>query len=177
MKMLQAQIDIVDEAGHVEESMLIVGSGRVSIGTRPTGGYLHTDEAETDLIVVTRDGMQTLIQVKTGPASAPVPLFVEDGTTLRKHVSFIEALRRHLEIQQIFVAGALLQGNAIIQRVAPSGALSSSLVRRAQASIARGTAEVTEQLQRLRGQGKIDEEGNVLVPWPDDMQPGSTTDL
>ena len=31
--------------------------------------------------------------------------------------------------------------------------------------------------QRLRDQGKIDEHGNLLVPWPDDMQPGSTTDL
>jgi hypothetical protein len=53
----------------------------------------------------------------------------------------------------------------------------SSLLSRARASIARGTVEVAQELQRLREQGKIDEHGNILVPWPDDMKPDSPTDL
>jgi hypothetical protein len=74
-------------------------------------------------------------------------------------------------VKQIFVNGELLAGGAVIHS-APS-----ALVRRAQASAARGAVEVTRQLQRLREQGKIDDDGNILVPWPDDMKPGSTTDL
>lgn len=61
-------------------------------------------------------------------------------------------------------------------RALPS-TLASSLIDRAQASAKRGAAEVTEQLRRLRDQGKIDERGNILVPWPDDMNAGSSTDL
>jgi hypothetical protein len=51
------------------------------------------------------------------------------------------------------------------------------LIARAQVSAKRGAAEVTEQLRRLRDQEKIDERGNILVPWPDDMKAGSSTDL
>jgi hypothetical protein len=53
----------------------------------------------------------------------------------------------------------------------------SSLVRRAQASAARGATAVSQQLQRLRDQGKIDDNDRLLVPIPDDMKPGSQTDL
>jgi hypothetical protein len=69
------------------------------------------------------------------------------------------------------VSGERMSGGAVIHST------SSSLVSRAQASAARGAVKVTQQLQRLRDQGKIDEHGNILVPWPDDMKPGSSTDL
>jgi hypothetical protein len=58
-----------------------------------------------------------------------------------------------------------------------SSILASSLIDRAQVSAERGAAEVAEQLRRLRDQGKIDERGNILVPWPDDMNASSSTDL
>jgi hypothetical protein len=74
-------------------------------------------------------------------------------------------------VKQTFVNGELLRGGAVIHS-APS-----SLVRRARASIAQGAIEVAQELQQLRDQGKIDEHGNLLVPWPDDMNPDSATDL
>jgi hypothetical protein len=86
-------------------------------------------------------------------------------------VAFIEEARRYVKVKQVFVSGELLRGGAVIHSTP------SSLLRRAQASAAQGAALVTQQLQRLRDQGKIDEHGNVLVPWPDDMKPGSSTDL
>jgi len=59
----------------------------------------------------------------------------------------------------------------------PSSVPASSLIDRAQASAKRGAAEVAEQLRRLRDQGTIDDNGNILVAWPDDMNAGSSTDL
>ena len=86
-------------------------------------------------------------------------------------VAFIEQLRRYVKVKQIFVNGELVQGGAVIHSA------TSSLIRRAQTSAARGAIEVTQRLLRLRDQGKIDEHGNILVSWPDDMKPGSSTDL
>ncbi len=174
--MLQAQIEIVDEAGHTEESATILGSGRVSLGTRQTGGYLHADEAAPDLAVIVQEGARVSIEVKVANAlqrdSAFIALGSLDLASVRNTtVAFIEQLRRYVKVKQIFVNGELLSGGAVIHST------TSSLVRRAQASAARGAVEVTQRLQRLRDQGKIDEHGNILVPWPDDMKPGSTTDL
>jgi hypothetical protein len=174
--MLQAQIDIVDEAGHTEESMTILGSGRISLGTRQTGGYLHADEAATDLAVIVQDGARVSIDVKAEHALQRDSAFLALGSLVlasAQHamVAFIEQARRYVKVKQVFVSGELLRGGAVIYSTP------SSLVRRAQASAAQGAALVTQQLQRLRDQGKIDEHGNVLVPWPDDMKPGSSTDL
>jgi hypothetical protein len=66
--MLQAQIEIVDEAGQTEESVTIIGSGRVSLGTRQTGGYLHADEAANDIAVIVQDGARVSIDVKVEDA-------------------------------------------------------------------------------------------------------------
>ncbi|TMQ09137.1 MAG: hypothetical protein E6J90_38620 [Deltaproteobacteria bacterium] len=174
--MLQAQIDIIDEAGHPEESVTIVGSGRVSLGRRETGGYLHVDEAAPDIAVISHDGRRLLIEVKVANALQRDNDFLAAGSldlSLARDatVAFIEQFGRYVSVKQNVVHGELLSGSAIIQT------RPSSLISRAQALAARGAAEVTQQLQRLRDQGKIDEHGNVLVPWPDDMQPGSTTDL
>ncbi len=175
-EMLQAQIDIVDEAGHTEESMTILGSGRVSLGTRQTGGYLHADEAATDLAVIVQDGARVSIDVKVANALQRDNGFITQGALdlapmRNTTVAFIEQLRRYVKVKQIFVNGELVRGGAVIHST------TSSLIRRAQASAARGAIEVTQRLQRLRDQGKIDEHGNILVPWPDDMKPGSSTDL
>src|SRR5262249_54003941 len=146
-EMLQAQIDIVDEAGHTEESVTIVGSGRVSVGTRQTGGYLHADEAATDLAVIIQEGSRLSIDGKVANALqrdagpiAPGPF--EVASAQQALVAFIEQVRRYVKVKQIFVNGELLRGGAVIHTA------SSSLVRLAQASAARGAIEVTKQLQR-----------------------------
>ena len=170
--MLQAQIDIVDEAGHTEESVTILGSGRVSLGARQTGGYLHVDEAAPDLAVIVQDGSRVSLEVKVANALQRDNSFIALGhldlATVRNNLlAFIEQSRRYLRVTQLDVNGELLCGNAVIHTTP------SSLLRRARATAARGAIEVAQQLQRLRDQGKIDADGNVLVPWPDDMKPGS----
>jgi len=174
--MLQAQIDIVDEAGHTEESVTIVGSGRVSLGTRASGGYLHADEAAPDLAVIAQDGTRVSIEVKAENALQHDDAYIATGSfdltpAQSVTVAFIERLRRYVRVRQVTVNGELLRGGAIIHTTP------SSLISRAQASAARGAVEVTQQLRRLRDQGKIDEHGNVLVPWPDDMKADSSNDL
>jgi hypothetical protein len=174
--MLQAQIDIVDEAGHTEESITILGTGRVSLGIRPRGGYLHADEAAPDLAVIVHDGVQLSIEVKVANSLQRDNSFIGLGrldlaTTRNNMVVFIEQLHRYVKVKQIFVTGELLSGSAVIHTTP------SSLITRARASAAQGAAEVSQQLERLRDQGKIDEHGKILVSWPDDMKPGSPTDL
>jgi hypothetical protein len=175
-EMLQAQIDIVDEAGHTEESVTILGSGRVSLGTRQTGGYLHADEAAPDLAVIVHDGERISIDVKVANSLQRDNAFIAKGSFLFSFVqpavvAFILQLRRYVKVKQTVVSGELMSGGAVIH--SPP----SSLVSRAHASIARGAIEVARELQELRDQGKIDEHGNLLVPWPDDMKPDSSTDL
>jgi hypothetical protein len=174
--MLQAQIDIVDEAGHTEESVTILGSGQVSLGTRETGGYLHADEAAPDLAVITQDGTSVSIDVKVANALQRDNVFIARGSfdlgpANQTTISFVEHIRRYVKVKQIFVNSELLSGGAVIHSTP------SSLIARARASIARGAVEVAQELQELRDQGKIDEHGNLLVPWPDDMRPDSSTDL
>ncbi|HET7501772.1 MAG TPA: hypothetical protein VFK02_12230 [Kofleriaceae bacterium] len=175
--MLQARIDIVDETGHTEESVTILGSGRISVGPRPNGGYLHADEAGVDCAVVTQEGARLLIQVKSPNAlqrdNAFIPCGELDlGPAQNTAIAFIQQLRRYLKVTQLVVSGELLSGGAVIH----SGA-QSSLSTRTRASIAQGALELATELQELRDQGKIDEHGNILVPWPDDMNPDSSTDL
>jgi hypothetical protein len=182
---LQAQIDILDEAGRPQESMTILGTGRVSLGKRQTGRYLHADEAEPDLVVIMQDGTRLLIEVKASNALQRDDIFVAEGSfevepihgEFLAFLVFLEATRHRLRVKQVEVSGELLCGNAIIHHVPASSTPASSLIDRAQASAKRGAAEVTEQLRRLRDQGKIDDNGNILVAWPDDMNAGSSTDL
>ena len=173
--MLQAQIEIVDETGHTEDSVTIVGSGRVSIGRRGTGALLHADEAEADYAVIEKSDEQVCIQVKIRDGWHEDVILFND---LKAYERFIHGLERSLRIKRVLADGDLLQGSAIIRTIIASGnPVTSSLVRRAQASAERGAAAVSQQLQRLRDQGKIDDHGKLLVPAPDDMKPGSTTDL
>jgi hypothetical protein len=169
--MLQAQIEIVDESGRTEESARILGSGRVSIGKRTTGGLLHVDEAESDYGSVVKDGAEVVVQLKSGSARYALD-------ALHRAIDvFLDEAVRHLKVTQVVADGDLLAGNAIIRTLPSSAPLGSSLVRRAQASAARGAVAVSQQLQRLRDQGKLDESDRLLVPLPADMKPGSQTDL
>src|SRR5882724_7162471 len=118
-KMLQAQIDIVDEAGHTEESVTILGSGRVSLGARPTGGYLHADEAAPDLAVIAQDGERVWIQVKVANALQRDNTFIATGAfdfSLAQPalIAFVLHLRRFIKVQQTVVSGELMSGGAVI---------------------------------------------------------------
>ncbi len=53
----------------------------------------------------------------------------------------------------------------------------SRLQQLAERSIGIGRQEVSDQLARLRARNVIDDRGNLLVPPPADMDPGSSTDL
>jgi len=104
--MLQAQIDIVDEAGDTEESVTILGSGRISLGTRQTGGYLHADEAPPDLAVIVQDGARVSIEVKVANALQQDNVFIARGSfdlapAQPATVAFIEQLRRYVKVKQI----------------------------------------------------------------------------
>jgi hypothetical protein len=175
-EMLQAQIDIVDEAGQTEESVTILGPGRVSLGMRPSGGYLHVDEAAPDLAVITQDGGLLSIDVKVAGSLQRDNNFIAKGSlslSFAPHalVAYILQLRRYVKVKQTVVNGELMSGGAVIHST------SSSLLDRARVAIAQGSVEVARELQELRDQGKIDELGNILVPLPDDMKPDSSTDL
>ncbi len=169
-EMLQAQIEILDEAGHTEESVTLLGSARVSLGIRPSGGYLHVDEAAPDLAVIVHDGERVSIEVKAANSLQRDNAFLATGAfkvSFAQHalVAFILQLRRYVKVTQIVVNGELMSGGAVIHSTRPS------VLSRARASIARGAIEVAQELQELRGQGKIDEHGNLLVSWPNDMKP------
>jgi len=53
----------------------------------------------------------------------------------------------------------------------------SSLQSRLDEMALRGTQRVRDQLGRLQSQGKIDDAGDLLVPWPEDMKADSKTDV
>src|SRR5882762_7931483 len=113
--MLQAQIDIIDEAGHPEESVTIVGSGRVSLGRRETGGYLHADEAAPDIAVISHDGLRVLIEVKVANALQRDNGFLATGSfdlgpARDATVAFIEPFHRYVSVKQNIVHGELLRG-------------------------------------------------------------------
>lgn len=94
-QMLQAQIEIVDEAGHTEESVTILGSGWVSLGMRETGGYLHADEAAPDLAVIAQDGTRVSIQVKVPNALQHDDAFLRrDPSTSRQGTARISRLAK-----------------------------------------------------------------------------------
>ena len=138
--MLQAQIDILDDAGQTEESVTILGSGQVSLGRRETGGYLHADEAAPDLAVITQDGARVLIEVKVPNVLQRDEVFVAKGSydltfARSAYLAFLEATRRrYLRVKQVAVSGQLLRGNAIIHMSSPS------LIDRARAAAERGAA-------------------------------------
>lgn len=172
--MLQAQIEIVDEAGHTEDLVTIVGAGQVSVGMR-AGSCLHTDEATPDLAVIWHSGSRVWVQVKAANALRQHDRYLAQGSidvVQPVFVAFIEAPRRYLKVRPLRVDGAaLLAGGAVI-RSTPS-----SFQSRLDEMAARGAQRVTEQLDRLRTQGKIDDRGNLLVALPDDMRPDSKTDV
>jgi hypothetical protein len=88
-------------------------------------------------------------------------------------VATIQAMKRQMRVRTIIVPGSSLVGTrGAVIRSQPSG-----LEAWAARSAAQGAVVVSDQLARLRAEGKIDENGKVLVELPDDMKPGSGTDV
>lgn len=173
----EAQIEIVDDAGHVEDRVRIVGTGEVALATNGTSRLQVITEgpAEIDAIIRLRDGFVTI------EAKKPDALRVNDAflpmaqprDIQRALIAFIYAARRHLHVRTIEDPSSSL--------MSPAGAVireqPSELVRQAAAAAAKGIAKVQEHLARLRERGAIDEQGKLLVPFPEDMKPESKTDL
>ncbi|HWO18819.1 MAG TPA: hypothetical protein VNO30_08580 [Kofleriaceae bacterium] len=173
----EAQIEIVDETGNVEDRVRIVGTGEVALATTGTSWLqLPSDApAEIDAIIVLRDGAVT-IEAKKFEALRVDDEFLpmaKPRDVQRGLVALIAAVRRHLHVTTVEVPTASL--------MSPAGAVireqSSELERQAAAAAEKGIVKVREHLARLRARGVIDEQGRLLVPFPKDMSPDSKTDV
>ena len=173
----EAQIEIVDESGVVEDRVRIVGTGEVALATTGTAWLqLPSDApAEVDAVITLRDGTVT-IEAKKFEALRVDNEFLPIAKPRDVHralTALIAAVRRHLHVRAVEMPTSSL--------MSPAGAVireqSSELERRLAASAARGAVKVSEQLARLRARGLIDDQGNPLTPLPRDMDPESKTDV
>jgi hypothetical protein len=148
----EAQIEIVDEAGHVEDRVRIVGTGEVALATRGTSRLQlpSDDPAEVDAIIALRDGMVT-VEVKRQQVLRVDDTFLPVGKprdVQRQLVALIAAVRRHLHVRTVVVpTSSMMSPGGVVIRYQPS-----ELERWASAAAARG-------------------------PLPEDMNPESKTDL
>jgi hypothetical protein len=173
----EAQIEIVDEAGHVEDRVRIVGAGEIALATKDRARLQSTSEdpADVDAIIALRGGSVTVeakkpraLRVDDEFLPMAQPRFVPQGLN-----ALIAAVRRTLRVRTVEDPTASPMGpGGIVIREEPS-----ELVRQASAAATKGLVKVREHLDRLRARGAIDEQGRLLVPPPEDMNPGSKTDL
>ena len=173
----EAQIELVDDAGNVEDRVRIVGTGEVALATRGTSRLEVTPEdlTEIDAVIRVRDGVVTI------EAKKHQVLWVDDVSLpmatprdiQRALIAFVSAVRRYLHVRTVVNPSASLMspGGAVI-RDQPT-----EFERWLAASAARGAAKVSEQLAHLRARGIIDDQGKLLVPFPKDMNPESKTDV
>jgi hypothetical protein len=173
----EAQIEVVDDDGNVEDRVRIVGTGEVALATKDRAWLQLTSEdpADVDAIITLRNGAVT-IEARKAHALRVGDVFLPMAKPRDVHqqlVAFIVAVRRTLHVRTVEIPTASLMspGGAVI-RDHPS-----ELVRQASASAAKGIAKVREQLAQLRARGIIDDQGKLLVPFPKDMNPESKTDL
>ena len=173
----EAQIEIVDETGNVEDRVRIVGTGEVALATTGTSWLqLPSDApAEIDAVITLRDGT-VMIEAKKFEALRVDDEFLpmaKPRDVQRGLVALIAAVRRHLHVTTVEVPTSSL--------MSPAGAVireqSSEFVRQSSAAIAKGVIRMREQLAQLRARGAIDEQGRLLVPFPEDMRPDSKTDV
>jgi hypothetical protein len=172
----EARIEIVDETGWVEDRVRIVGTGEVALATKGEARLQVTsDSADVDAVIALRDGSVTI------EARKPEALRVDDEfLPLAKPrdchqalVALIVAVRRQVRVTTIVDPSASLMTSAgAVIRDQPS-----DLEHWASAAATRGAAKVSAHLARLRARGVIDENGKLLVPLPEDMDPESKTDV
>jgi hypothetical protein len=173
----EAQIEIVDDAGQVEDRVRIVGTGEVALATKGTLRLQVRADDLTDVeaIVTLRDGAVT-IEAKKHHALCVNDVFLPlaiPHDVQRVLIAAISAVKRYLHVRTVVdpTASLMSPGGAVI-RDQPS-----EFERWLAASAARGAAKVSEQLAHLRARGIIDDQGKLLVPFPKDMNPESKTDV
>jgi hypothetical protein len=175
----QAQIEIVNDAGQIEDRVSIVGAGEVGLATRDRCELqvVSPEQAgpQPDAVIVLRDGAVFV------EARAPGTLRVngkELGRAERMAVeheliAHIVAMHRRLRVRTfLFATASLLSAAGAVIRTKPTP-LEAWSVRAA----ARGARKVSEHLARLRANGSIDDNGKLLVPLPADMNPDAPTDV
>lgn len=173
----EAEIEILDESGHIEDRVRIVGSGEVALATAGTPRLLIVAEGASDIdaIIKLLDGAVT-IEAKKHQA-----LHVDEGflpmaepyAAQRATIATLAAVNRRLRVRAVQVPNASQMGpGGVVIREQPS-----SFERWLSESTAKGAAEVSEELAWLRERGMIDEQGRILVPFPEDMSPESKTDV
>lgn len=172
----EAQIEIVDETGRVEDRVRIVGTGEVSLATKGEARLQVTsDPADVDAVITLRDGSVTI------EARKPEALRVDDEflpmakprDCHQALVALIVAVRRQLRVTTaVDPSASLMTAAGAVIREQPS-----ELEHWASAAAARGAAKVSAHLARLRARRVIDENGKLLVPLPEDMDPASKTDV
>jgi hypothetical protein len=173
----EAQIEIVDDAGHVEDRVRIVGTGEVALATKGTSRLQMTsdDPTDVDAVITLRDGAVT-IEAKKHQALHVDGVFLpmeKPRQVQQQLIAFIAAVKRHLHVRTVVARTASLMGpGGVVIRDEPS-----ELEQWLSAAAARGAVKVSEQLTRLRARGIIDDQGKLLVPFPEDMNPESKTDV
>ena len=176
----EAQIEIVDPAGIVEDRVNIVGGGEVGLSTRDRKCEFHAISSEhgdhdIDVVISLRDGM-VFVQAKAAQTLRVNGKYLAAAEKMNVHrelIAFIAAAEARLRVRTVvLVASSLLSAAGAVIRNRPSALESWSL-----RSATRGARKVSEHLARLRANGSIDESGKLLVPLPDDVKPGSPTDV
>jgi hypothetical protein len=173
----EAQIEIVDDSGQVEDRVRIVGNGEVALATKGTSRFQLTsdDPADVDAIIRLRDGAVTVEArkhqaLRVDDAFLPMEKPRDVHQQLR---ALVVAVRRHLHVTTAVVPTSSLMGSGgVVIRDQPS-----ELARQAAAAAAKGVARMNAHLDRLRARGAIDDRGRLLVPFPEDMNPESKTDV
>jgi len=175
----EAHIEIIDDAGEIEDRVSIVGAGEVGLATQGRCEFQAVSPeqagAQPDVMITLRGGAVFV------EAKAPGTLRV-NGKELgraermavdRELIVHIAAMHRRLRVRAIsFATSSLLSvAGAVIRR------MPTQLEAWSAHAAARGARKVSEHLARLRANGSIDENGKLLVPPPADMNPDSSTDV
>lgn len=177
----EAQIEIVDEAGVVEDRVRIVGNGEVALATGGAAPLQLTSghAPDADLVIALHQGVVTVEAKRSNvlrigddflppakPHDVPGALYALIAAVGRRGP-------HHLHVKTVVTtSSSLINSGGVVIRDEPS-----ELERQAAASIEKGIIKVQEHLARLRSRGVIDEQGRPLVPLPPDMRPDSETDV
>lgn len=176
----QAQIEIVDDAGETQDRVLIVGAGEVELATqgRCELRVVLPERAgpSPDVLIALRDGA-VIVEAKA-PGTLQVngkALDCAERLAVDRELiaQILTAMHRHLRVRatRLTTASLLSPAGAVIRtKPTPLEAWSTR-------AAARGARKVSEHLARLRASGTIDENGQLLVPLPADMNPDSSTDV
>lgn len=171
----EAQIEIVDDGGEIEDRVRIVGAGEVGLATTGRCEFQTVlPECGADVVFVLRDrtffmqakssGMLHVNGKELGRARMPIE---------RELIAHVTAMHRRVRVKMFLLSTASLsstEGAVIRMKPTPLEAWSTR-------AAARGARKVSEHLARLRANGSIDEDGKLLVPLPADMNPDSSTDV